>query len=92
MDNENLQHYLKVGYPEVFEGWDGYELEVRARMKRVVKDSLILVILLNEGEVGHDVDIHASFLIMLDAKGNEVIRVSTEPKDHTRLSSGYRHL
>ncbi len=77
MDNENLKDYLKEKHPGAFEGWDGFELSVQARMRKG-EEGIILVSLFNKGKDGYVVDGHTCFLMTEDEKGNEVIRVGKE--------------
>jgi hypothetical protein len=83
----NLQQYLKAGYPNAFVGWDGFEFNIQSRIRNGdPKDGIIAVTLYNKGNAGYVVDLHACFLMTMDDKGNEVIRVGKE-----ELATEYNH-
>ena len=42
--DENLKNYLKEKYPESFEGWDGYEFSIRARMRKGEQPEMLAMI------------------------------------------------
>jgi hypothetical protein len=72
---DNLQDYLKGKYPESFEGWDGYEFSIRARMRKSEQPEMLAMILNASDSEYTKVSLHAAFHMSEDSDGNEVIRV-----------------
>ncbi len=74
MFDQNAVEYLQEKHPGAFEGWDEFEIAVETR-NRKGDGPVVLVTLYNKGTDGFIVDLHACFLITLDDKEQERVRV-----------------
>ena len=71
--DETIRDHLMEKHPGAFEGWDGFEISFSGR-ERKGDEPLLLVCLYNKGSDDYVVDMHASFLIIFDEDGQDVIR------------------
>lgn len=74
MDEQAIVDHLKEKYPGAFEGWDEFELALKARQRKD-EEPLMLVVLYNKGTEGPVVELHAAFLLTSDKDGQDVIRL-----------------
>ena len=76
VDNTNFIPFLKEKYPEIFNGWDGYEVSIKAR-NRIDEKPLIVVVLYNKAKrnMPRQVSLYSCFQLTIDDKENDVIKV-----------------